>query len=1401
MNLKNGTQTTIVEGFVLDYVNGTLSTSILDPNGLLVLPNRNELYAGDGNGVIKVIDLFTNKIVANNTTSSKERAHEFAYDPASGTVVVTNAAETPSNVTVINANTCSVVGNTKFLAPPSSSSQVQSFYLHILRLCPKHHGLRRQCECTDNRPSRRSARACYIEELENKVKELEALIGDFAGTHNHGDGEQNHTLDEIEGTGRQSQGVTAPPSGGRSPQSTDSNARLPAAGEELLETMIPVADHGLEGDTSEYRGRFAGLGLLQRMRNLCSRLAGKAMNRPADPSHDDLFRAFDTTSTLPSSIHSSDCFAMLPTKELVIRRVRIAFDQAFCLMQFLDAVTVEVHINRIYETEPEDYTKDDRKLLALLYALLALGTRFMKNSFENGQEDNMKTSSKGLSYFRTSRKLMDIAECHDLISIQTVMCIVLYLQSIARMSASYSYICMAVAASLRMGLHTPAASKGLNLAERETRRRTFLVLNTMDTYVTTALGLPKTLREIESDRPLPTPFETDSRPTDVDDLFSTVAATEAHAELISIVARAVASIHPTHRPDYGDNGFYQVKHCQIADIEIELDNWFHNLPHVPDVDQPEEGNFTRSVTIVPMPSIVLTVASRNQLLLRLAYGHVQMVLYRPFLHHVVRDVPGSVFHYRSYACGSACVKAAMQVIWVAEALDHRGYLHEAYWFTVLILSAAITSLLVFILGNKGDPTTKESAKAVANAKGILARLAEQSPTAKQCLSSLKELGEITERSNEDLAADHADGTSWSGHFGIGYEVGAQFPNTWNERPVEDPHDAPPFAQLYGRDAAPSYSENLYATQLIGSHFGVPDTPASYDYVVVGGGTAGLVMARRLAANSSFTVAVIEAGGFYELDNGNDSEIPAFASQFTQPSAGSLKNALIDWYLHTTPQPGLGGRAPLYTSGRTFGGGSARNFLNYQRSSAGAFQKWADEVGDQSYTFSSLLPFFERSVNFHPPDASTAFPNVSFPYNASYFSQTGGPLQVSFPGYFNAISSWLGKFEELGFSRLPGFSDGRLFGWSYFTYTVDPTSQTRSSSATSFLREALRQTTNLNFYKSTQVKKILFSDCKNATGVLVNTAGVEYIISATKEVIVSAGAFYSPQLLMASGIGPAPTLSAHRIHLCVDRPGVGQNMWDNIFSGPTYPVNVVTHNSLANPAVIGAAIGEYNSKRTGLLTNGGGDFLAFEKLPNESLSMSTRQALNDAYGTDWPDVEYLELDAYFGNQLLPPPADTIGKNVAALLPGLTAPFSRGNVTIASNDTSVLPVVSPNWLTDPRDREVLIAAFRRARQVWATKSIQGVITGPEAYPGANVTSDSDLLAAIRQSAQTIWHASATNKMGMVNDSMAVVDSRARVIGVNKLRVVNASAFPFLPPGQPQSMVYALAEKIAQHILDGE
>lgn len=200
--------------------------------------------------------------------------------------------------------------------------------------------------------------------------------------------------------------------------------------------------------------------------------------------------------------------------------------------------------------------------------------------------------------------------------------------------------------------------------------------------------------------------------------------------------------------------------------------------------------------------------------------------------------------------------------------------------------------------------------------------------------------------------------------------------------------------------------------------------------------------------------------------------------FVEPTSGELKNPLIDWYQYVSPQPGLGGRQPLHTQGKTSGGGIARNFLNYQRRSVGSLQKWADEVGDQSYTWQNMLPYFKKSVTFHAPEP-VELGNVSFELASEQFNQNhGGPVQVAFPGYINPISTWLGAaFTASVFGRLPAFSNGKLFGWSYFTYTVDFMSQTRSSSETAFLRETLWRSTNVNFYKTTLAKKIEFDGLK------------------------------------------------------------------------------------------------------------------------------------------------------------------------------------------------------------------------------------------------------------------------------------------------------------------------------------
>ncbi|KAI9776828.1 MAG: hypothetical protein M1816_005079 [Peltula sp. TS41687] len=591
-----------------------------------------------------------------------------------------------------------------------------------------------------------------------------------------------------------------------------------------------------------------------------------------------------------------------------------------------------------------------------------------------------------------------------------------------------------------------------------------------------------------------------------------------------------------------------------------------------------------------------------------------------------------------------------------------------------------------------------------------------------------------------------------------------------------------------------FDEQLDAQGLLGSHFGVPGLSQSFDYVIVGGGTAGLALARRLAANSSFAVAVVEAGDFYEFANGNLSEIPAYTNAFLAPNP---KNPRLDWYQYTERQAGLVDRTLFYPSGKVLGGNSARNSM---WSSRGAYKKWASLVGDSEYEFDHFLPYFKKSAQFHPPNEVIRRTNSTSQYNATAFSASGGPLQVGYPNWVNPISSWIGLgLSELGLQELSGLSDGNISGWGYTAFTIDPRTQTRSSSETSYLREALIETRNLQVYKDTMAKRILFDGNKRAVGVSVDTGGAAYQLNATKEVIISGGAFRSPQLLMVSGIGPRAVLEDLNIPVISDLAGVGQGMWDHISFRPAYAVNLITHNSLSVPSFAAQQTADYVTNRTGLLTNPGGDVLGFAMLPSGSISNSTRADL-DSFSSDWPEYEHLFLDRYVlpANNSNNIPSNS-GNYVTSLV-ALTLPFSRGNVTILSNDTAVHPVVNPNWLTDPRDQEMALAAVKQARAVFTGNATSPIIIGSEVFPGLSVSTDTQILDFIQQSASTTYHASCTCAMGMVNDSMAVLDSKARVYGVQGLRVVDASAFPVLPPGHPMATVYALAEKIADAILKG-
>lgn len=464
------------------------------------------------------------------------------------------------------------------------------------------------------------------------------------------------------------------------------------------------------------------------------------------------------------------------------------------------------------------------------------------------------------------------------------------------------------------------------------------------------------------------------------------------------------------------------------------------------------------------------------------------------------------------------------------------------------------------------------------------------------------------------------------------------------------------------------------------------------------------------------------------------------------------------------------------------------------------QQWATAVGDDSYTFPRLLPWYRKSPHYNPPRFE--YPNSTNEQDPTAFNASGGPFQVSFGDYLDVFGTWAQYgFKALGHRLVRGFQSGVLLGTSYTLFSVDPTTATRSSSESSFLQLATKNT-HLKIYNNSIAEKILFDEKNVARGVLVSSQySSPYMLTARKEVILSAGAFRSPQLLMLSGIGPRQQLEAQKITVIKHLPGVGQNMWDQPFFATLYPVNVPTGSaSLNDPAVQAASVLAYNQNQTGPLTLPAPGTLGWEKLPEpyrSKLTVATRQALDTSFASDWPELEFLPVSGTLGyqrNYQKEDPQD--GNNYASISTALVAPLSRGNVTINSTRMADLPLINPNWLTHPADIELAIAAFKRQRDFWM--SIVNVTVGPEKIPGATVQTDVEILDFIREALAPVWHAAGTCKMGRHNDSMAVVDSSNRVFGVKNLRIMDASVFPLLPPGHPQATVYALAEKLAAEIL---
>ena len=342
-----------------------------------------------------------------------------------------------------------------------------------------------------------------------------------------------------------------------------------------------------------------------------------------------------------------------------------------------------------------------------------------------------------INYFRAAQALLGAADCRDTTSLQAIVCVIIYLQSSGSMHSCYSYISIAISASLQMGLHRSSASAHLDPVQRETRSRLFWVIQTMATYVTTLLGLPTTLSDEDIDQELPLCVGDENLTTPSSPLAtSRMTAVNAHIRLIRIMRNLVHEIYPRAKRSGNKIGEpYRVNYALIVKYEEELDLWFQGLPAPTPTDSIQPDNL-RSDPKLFLSYFRLLTWGRTQLLLRLAYAHVQMVLYRPFIHHIIRAESKDVPEMRAFACASACIKAAMQIVWIVGELSNRGLLVSAYWFTVFITFFAVMALCMFIIGNPDDPTVEETVAAAEKGRKILTGLAQESVSAGRCLVSL-----------------------------------------------------------------------------------------------------------------------------------------------------------------------------------------------------------------------------------------------------------------------------------------------------------------------------------------------------------------------------------------------------------------------------------------------------------------------------------------------------------------------------------------------------------------------------------------------------------------------------------------------------------------------------------------
>lgn len=511
----------------------------------------------------------------------------------------------------------------------------------------------------------------------------------------------------------------------------------------------------------------------------------------------------------------------------------------------------------------------------------------------------------------------------------------------------------------------------------------------------------------------------------------------------------------------------------------------------------------------------------------------------------------------------------------------------------------------------------------------------------------------------------------------------------------------------------------------------------YDYVIVGAGSAGCVLAARLSEDPEVRVALIEAGG---PDTAQEIHIPAAFPQ--------LFKSDLDWDLDSDPEPGLGGRRTYLPRGKMFGGCSSMNAMIYIRGNRADYDGWA-AAGATGWSYAEVLPYFRRAEDNER--------------GADAFHGTGGPLTVSDGRSGHPLASaFVRAAEQAGHKANDDFNGETQDGVG--RYQLTQRGGMRCSTAVAYLHPALERP-NLTVLPSARAHRVVVEGGR-ATGVEVERAGSFEVIRAEREVILSAGAYESPKLLMLSGIGPAAALSALGIDIVRDLP-VGQGLQDHYMTLLNFRTEVESLISAASPT--NAAL--LQSAGRGPLTSNIGESGGFFRTRDELAA---------------PDVQFHAAPVPYHQEGLGPATE----HGFAFGPCVLAPTSRGTVTLRSPRPDAAPRIVHHYLTTDEDRDCIVAGIRIALDIAAQQAVADVVTGPYGDAPAS-DSDADLLAWAQRSGHTLYHPTSTCAIG------AVVDPELRVLDVAGLRVVDASVFPTVPRGNTNAPTIMAAEKAADLI----